>query len=401
MTEPSVLPTQPTTRQCPFDPPAEYREIRERTPVARMRLPEGATGVVVTGSAEVRTVFTDPRFGASSRPIQRDASQPAPTGTLTEGRALPGMFVTMDAPEHTRYRRLLAGRFTVRRMRALVPRIQEIVTEHLDAMAAAGGPLDLVTDYAMPIPSLVICELLGVPYADRAEFHRNSMLATDTDVDRATGQQARGELARYIHSLVRAKHERPTTDLLGELVTEGELSDAELTGIGVLLLIAGHETTANMIALATMALLAHPEQLALLRGHPDILDGAVEELLRHLTIVQFGMRRIAHEDVELGGTRIRAGETVVAMMSPANRDPAQFPGDPDVLALDREPRPHLAFGHGPHGCLGQQLARAELKVALPALFERFPDLRLHRPLADIPMRTTSSTYGPRELLVTW
>ncbi|XVQ07226.1 cytochrome P450 [Spirillospora sp. CA-255316] len=395
----SVLPTQPTARRCPFDPPEEYREIRERTPIARMMLPDGLVGTVVTGYDQVRAVLTDPRFGANRR-------QGRPGDTITDHNApppqrSPGVFIMMDAPEHTRFRRLLTGKFTVRRMRQLAPMIERFASERLDAMERADGPVDLVREYALPIPSLVICELLGVPYADRDDFQRNSSTMVDLDSSNELVQKAHAETARYIYGLVQAKHAHPTDDLLSDLVTSGELTDEELTGVGLLLLVAGHETTANMIALSTMCLLANPGQLARLRRDPALIDGAVEELLRYLTILQFGMRRTAREDIELDGVHIPAGSTVVVVLSAANRSPEHFPGDPDKLEIDREYGPHLAFGHGIHQCLGQQLARVELKVALTALFERFPNLRLELPVSEVPMRDSSIAYGPRELQVSW
>ena len=223
--------------------------------------------------------------------------------------------------------------------------------------------------------------------------------------DGPTLVRVRQEMEQYMLDLVRAKRLQPADDLLSGLIAregdpEGALSDDELVSIGNLLLVAGHETTANMLALGTLALLEHPGQLAALRADPSLIDGAVEELLRYLTIVQFGVMRTVTEDVEVGGRCIRAGKPIVASLAAANRDPQHF-SEPDVLDLSRAYSPHLAFGHGVHQCLGQQLARVEMKVGFAALLERFPSLRLAVPLQDVRMRDDMFIYGVHALPVTW
>ncbi|UKY51242.1 cytochrome P450 [Streptomyces inhibens] len=398
MTNTQPTRTQPTVRTCPFDPPEEYGALREQAPVTQVTLPDGVTGWLVTRYEDVRTVLSDPRFSAkrtllrTGGPAMNDAPVP-PTP--------PGMFILMDAPEHTRFRRLLTGRFTVRRMRQLVPAVEKIVAEQLEAMASAEGPVDLVQAFALPVPSLVICELLGVPYADREEFQRNSATFLRLDSSPEEFQQAQAAIRGFIHQLAVAKRENPTDDILSELAHSGELTDEELAGVGMLLLIAGHETTANMIALGTMCLLRNPEQLGALRADPSLMDGVVEELLRHLTIIQFGLRRTALEDVELHGHQIKEGSLVVASLASGNRDAAHFTDDPERLDVGRPHSPHLAFGHGIHQCLGQQLARVEMKAALSALLDRFPTLRLAVPVEQVPMRDNMLVYGVHELPVTW
>ncbi|MEU1623841.1 cytochrome P450 [Streptomyces sp. NPDC020096] len=398
MTNTQSTTTQPTVRTCPFDPPEEYRALREQDPITQVTFPDGATGWLVTRYEDVRTVLADPRFSAKRRimragaPAAQDAPVPPPA---------PGMFIMMDPPEHARFRRLLAGQFTVRRMRQLAPAVERIVAEQLDAMAKAEGPVDLVQAFALPVPSLVICELLGVPYADREEFQRNSATIVRIDASAEEFQQAQKAMRGYIHQLVVAKRENPTDDILSDLVRSGELTDEELAGVGVLLLIAGHETTANMIALSTMCLLRNPDQLAALRANASLMDSAVEELLRYLTVIQFGLRRTALEDVELHGHQIKEGSLVVASLSSGDRDATHFADAPEQLDVGRPYSPHLAFGHGIHQCLGQQLARVEMKAALSALLERFPTLRLAVPVEQIPMRDNMLVYGVHELPVTW
>ncbi|MFD0164825.1 cytochrome P450 [Streptomyces decoyicus] len=395
-TQPAARP-QPTVRTCPFDPPQEYRTLREEAPITPVTFPDGTNGWLVTRHADVRAVLSDQRFGANRRPARAAA---LPAGTPLPPPS-PGMFIMMDAPEHTRIRRLLTGQFTVRRMRQLAPAVERIVAEHLDAMASAEQPVDLVQAFALPIPSLVICELLGVPYEDRADFQRNSSTMLRLDASQEEVQQAHLAMNRHIHELVLAKRARPTDDILSGLVQEGSLTDEEMAGVGALLLLAGHETTANMIALGTMCLLGNPGQLAALRADASLWDNAVEELLRYLTIIQFGLRRVVREDLELDGHHIEAGTTVLASLTSGNRDAEQFTGDPDQLDVRRQYSPHLAFGHGVHQCIGQQLARVEMKAALSALLDRFPTLRLAVPADQVPMRDDMIIYGVHALPVTW
>ncbi|MDH6123999.1 cytochrome P450 [Kitasatospora sp. GP82] len=395
----------PTRRSCPFDPPPEYERLREQEPVSPLAFPDGKVGWLLTRHEDVRALLADERFSSdrlrASLPVRAFRGRPEDFGPRS------GMLLTMDPPEHTRYRRMLTRYFTVRRMRALAPRIEQVVADHLDAMERGGPPVDLVSAFARPIPSLVICELLGVPYTDRDRFQgwTSTLLRIELEEDEALA--ARDALHGYMRDLVAAKRAHPDDALLSNLIArddgedpEVDLTDEELSGIGRLLLVAGHETTANMLALGTYTLLSHPGQLRALREHPEGIERAVEELLRYLTIVQFGIVRVAREDVEIGGRSIRAGETVLASLAAANRDPEHF-ADPEELDLDREPSQHVAFGHGFHQCLGQQLARVEMEIAFPALLRRFPTLRLAVPPEQVPMRDDMFIYGVHALPLTW
>ncbi|MEU7838061.1 MULTISPECIES: cytochrome P450 [unclassified Nonomuraea] len=378
---------------CPFDPP---EALTRRQPLSRLAFPDGHIGWLVTGHALVRAVLADPRF-SSRHELMRSPMPEA--GTMDQPPAAPpGMFIGMDPPEHTRYRGLLTAKFTVRRMRLLTERVEQITAELLDAMEQQGPPVDLVTAYAQPIPALMICELLGVPSAGRESFQRHAATVNDNDTTLEERYGAFAALQETLRELVLAKRAEPTDDLLSDLTT-GDLTDEELTNIGALLLGAGLDTTANMLALGTFALLSHPGQLAALRADPGITDQAVEELLRYLSIVHSGMRT-ALEDVELDGHLIKAGDTIVVSALAANRDPAKF-ADPDLLDLRRDAAGHTSFGHGVHQCLGQQLARVEMRVAFPALVTRFPTLRLAIPPEDVPLRDHSDVYGVHRLPVTW
>jgi cytochrome P450 len=391
---PSVAALPLTRRpECPFDPPDELTQLREQHPVSRLAFRDGHEGWLATNYSLVRMLMADPRFSARHELMHN----PFPDATPGElPAAPPGFFTALDPPEHTRYRRLLAGKFTVRRMAQLTSRVEQITADHLDAMAGHGPPADLVQAFAYPIPALTICALLGVPHADHELFQRLATVnARDTPIEDVIA--AVTALRDYVRDLVTAKRAQPTDDLLSELTTT-DLSQEELEGVGTVLLASGLDTTANMLALGAYALLRHPDQLAALRADPDITDSAVEELLRYLSIIHTGVKA-ALVDVELDGQLIRAGDTVAIAINSANRDPERFP-DPDTLDLKRRASGHLAFGHGIHQCIGQQLARVELRAALPALVARFPGLRLAAGPSEIPLRT-GSIYGVQELPVTW
>jgi cytochrome P450 len=390
-------PLLPTVRPagCPFDPPAELARLREQQPLSRMAYPDGHVGWLATGHAVARGVLADPRFSSRYELMH----YPFPGGAISEVPPAPiGDLTGIDPPEHTRYRRLLAGKFTVRRMRQLTERVEEITTAHLDAMEGHGPPVDLVRAFAQPIPALMICELLGVPGTDQETFQGHAAVVNDQTASAEEQYAAYGALQGYVYELVVAKRAAPTDDLLSDLTTS-DLTDEELAGIGTFLLGAGLDTTANMLALGTFALLTHPDQLAALRADPAIADHTVEELLRYLSIAHTGVRS-ALEDVELAGQLIRAGDSVTLSIQAANRDPERFP-DPDTLDVRRRATGHLAFGHGVHQCLGQQLARVELRVALPALITRFPTLRLAVPPEGVPVRTNSDVHGVHQLPVAW
>lgn len=346
---------------------------------------------MITGYDLVRSVLADPRF-SSRKDLLNVVDFEIPP-------APPGEFLLMDDPQHSRYRKPLVGKFTARRMRLLTERIEQITTDCLDAMEKAGPSADLVTAFAKPIPTIIICELLGVPYEDRASFQEQ----IDKFMNGETGDEelmaAYTATQTYLAELVAAKRANPTDDVLSEL-TDSDLTDEELQGISLILLAAGFDTTANMLSLGTFALLQNPEQLAALRADPALIDQAVEELLRYLSVAKSFMRT-ALEDVEVGGQTIEAGTTVVLSYNTANRDPERYP-DPHTLDLGRDSGGHLAFGHGIHLCLGAQLARIEMRVAFSALLGRFPTLRLAVPAEDVALRPeTADIYGVKSLPVTW
>jgi cytochrome P450 len=395
------LATLPLRRTCPFSPPAEYSQLRDRAPVSRVALPGGATAWALTRHQDIRAMLTDPRFSS-------DRSHPCFPTLIERRQQLPDSLrltlISMDPPAHGPARRAVAGEFTVRRMEALRPRIQQIVDEHLDVMLAGPRPADLVKALALPVPSLVICELLGVPY-DNHDFFQSralTLLRRSTPVEQRL--RARDELRSYLDELVSRKEQALTDDLLGRQVSKqrdtGAASHDELVSLGLLLLIAGHVTTANMISLGTLALLEHPGDITAIREDAAKTPGAVEELLRYFTIAEFAMSRVATADVEIGGILIRAGEGVVALANSANRDPEAF-DHPDELDIGRNARHHVAFGFGAHQCLGQNLARIELQIVFDTLLRRAPGLRLAAGIEELPFADDGGLYGLYALPVTW
>jgi cytochrome P450 len=363
---------------------------------------DGSTPWLITRHADTRAILADPRVSADVR----RAGFPHSSAAARARRVRAGSFIGMDDPEHARLRRMVTGTFAIRRIETLRPSIQKIVDERIDALLAGPRPVDLVQAFALPVPSLVICHLLGVPYADHDFFQRRArvLVGRDQTVERALAAQ--DELTEYLDAVIAGKLLEPADDLLsrlaGEHVVTGELSRHDAAQMAVLLLIAGHETTANMIALGTLALLEHPDQLAALRDtdDPALIAGAVEELLRYLTITHSGRRRVALQDIEIDGQTIRAGEGIVLAGDVANRDEDAF-AEADRLDVHRDARGHLAFGFGVHQCLGQPLARVELQIVYGTLYRRLPGLQLAVPLEQIPFKHDSNVYGVYELPVTF
>jgi cytochrome P450 len=408
-TENAAIPVQ--LRRDHFDPAAELLRLRQEAPVARTEIAVGQVMLpawLVTRYDDVRAVLGDStRFSNSSRVLFDRAAEIAADVRALLPAERQGMLLAYDPPDHTRLRRTLTGQFTVRRMAELEPRVAAIVEDHLEAMERRGRerpgePVDLMQAFALPVPSLVICELLGVPYEDRADFQRRSSVQIDLSLSFAERMAAAAEAHEYMATLVAAQRRTPGDNLIGLLVREhgDALEDDELIGVASLLLIAGHETTASMIGLGTLLLLRHPAQLEALQRGDVPVDDAVEELLRHLTIVHTGFTRTALVDMELDGRQIRAGDAVICSLPLANRDD-QLGDHLDDLDLSREPTTHLAFGHGIHHCLGAPLARMEMRLAFPALLRRFPALRLAVPFEQVDFRAAFFVYGLQSLPVTW
>lgn len=387
----------PRASGCPFDPPPRLQELQEETPLTVVQLPDGKRAWLVTRYADQRKLLADKRVSAD---INRPGHPNKPDGETVELS-----FIMMDDPEHSRLRRMVTAPFMIKRIEAMRPAVQRIVDEAIDALLAGPKPVDLVEALALPIPSLVICDLLGVPYSDHDLFQQHSKTIIKRDVPREESRASHGALIDYLTGLVAEKRRAPQDDLLSQLGTRvdaGELTENDAAQLGVLLLIAGHETTANMIALGTALLLQNPEQLDKLRApHGEELDKtATEELLRYLNITHGGRKRVALEDIEIAGEVIEAGDGLIMANDIGNRDPEAF-DEPGVLDIERDARRHVAFGFGIHQCLGQPLARLELQVVYGTLYQRIPSLALAVDIADVPFKHDGNVYGVYELPVTW
>ncbi|WP_348728606.1 cytochrome P450 [uncultured Mycolicibacterium sp.] len=405
MTEAPAADTAPPPlhmRRNGFDPIPELARIRDTDGVRTVTNAFGMTVYLVTRHDDVKTVLSDHARFSNSRPPGFVAPGAPQLSDEEQSRARAGNLLGLDPPEHQRLRRMLTPEFTIRRIRRLQPRIVEIVDAQLDALAAAGPPADLVEHFALPVPSLVICELLGVPYADRDDFQRRSARQLDLSISIPERLDLARQGRAYMATLVDGARRSPGDDILGMLVRQHgtELTDDELIGIAGLLLLAGHETTSNMLALATLALLRHPDQLAAVRDNPAAVAPAVEELLRWLSIVHAAVPRITTTEVEIAGTVIPPGQLVFASLPAGNRDPA-FISAPDALDISRGALGHLAFGHGVHHCLGAPLARMEMQIALPALPRRFPTLAPAEDFEDVAFRSFHFIYGLKSLEVNW
>ncbi|MFD0020807.1 cytochrome P450 [Streptomyces sp. NPDC058382] len=380
------------------DPYPVYARLRARGPVHRVRMPAGTPAWLVVGYEEGRAALADQR-------LSKQWSSASPALGVSQVASGTSMLST-DAPVHTRLRKLVTREFTPRRMQQLVPRVREMTDELLDTMLALPGRrTDLVESLAFPLPMSVICELLGVPFLDRRAFRTWSNIAVSS-IDAAERRKATADMSGYLAGLLDDKREQPGDDLMSALIhtadEEGDrLSAEELMGMAWLLLVAGHETTVNLISNGVLALLTHPEQLAALRADPGLIDNAVEEMLRYAGPVETPTYRFTTGPFEIGGTVIPGGgELVLIAMADANRDPERYP-DADRFDITRDARGHVAFGHGIHYCLGAPLARIEAAVAIGSLLERCPELALDTDPEALAWRTGMLIRGPEGLPVRW
>jgi len=357
---------------------------------------QGHVTWVVSRYRDIRAALVDTRLSAET----------IPDSMKQQSDDVAVIFPRTDDPEHNRLRRMMTGDFTVKRAKEMQPQVQALVDGFLDDMIAGGPPTDLVSAFALPLPSLVISLLLGVPYEDLERFQHYSTVGLDSQSTEGQRLEAVGAMFGYLAELVARKEKEPGDDLISRLINDhvlsGELSRATAAMNGMILLQAGHETTASMIALGTVALLEQPEVYARLGAtdHPQEIADIVEELLRYLSIVHSLVDRVALEDIELGGQLIRAGDSVLMNLPAGNWDPDFIP-DPESFDPDRSVRGHLAFGYGVHQCIGQHLARLELQLALSTLARRLPRLRLAVPPEQLRFRNEQGIYDIAELPVTW
>ncbi|MFD3747345.1 cytochrome P450 [Nocardia sp. NPDC058633] len=396
------LPSFPMERTCPFSPPPAYAELRANEPVSKVKMALSGREVwVATTHEDVREVLSSPSTSSSVKLPGYPLQFPVPDEVL-QTMELP--LVAMDGEEHAVRRRALIPELSFKRMQALRPRIQEVVDEHIDAMLAKGGPLDLVEALAIPVPSLLFCELMGVPLEETDTFRAFAETTVKSDVTPEEVGAATQQMDVYLDKLVTEKAENNTDDLLGRIIARnsksGTLKQGDIVALGRMLLFGGFDTITNMIALGVTTLLAHPEQLAEIKADPSLTPNAIEELLRYLSIADSATGRVALADMELSGVTIRAGEGIIALNGSANRDGNVF-DDPDTFDIHREIKVHSAFGHGSHQCPGASLVRVELEIVFDTLFRRIPELRLAVPQDELPFKSHTMIYGMHALPITW
>lgn len=397
MTASVPMPHNRRPARCPFRPDPGLERLRDdpelpRVPSFNPQLGE-FDAVLVTRFDEVRQVLADARYEAGFA-----FDRTGPRTVMNQ----PGILLNYDGSEHTHYRRMLSGAFTVKRVRSLAPAIRRVVDERLDALEQAGPGADLIETFAGPVPLLVICELLGIPAEDRDGVQRRSAVGTDVASSLQTQLENFAAMAAYMGDLIRRQRAEPGDNILGDLIRKhgDELSDDELIGMGNSILVAGHETVSSMIGLSTLALLRDPGQLAIVRDDEGAATGAVEELLRLLSVAPPLVRQ-ASTDLELGGRPVKAGERVLLSTLAAHHGTEAVSDEPGRLDVRRRPVAHLAFGYGAHQCIGQQLARLELQIALPALLRRLPGLRLGVDFDAVEYRDDALVFGVARLPVTW
>lgn len=388
---------------CPFAPPPGVMELAAQAPLSRVRIWNGTTPWLVTGYEVARALFADSRVSVDDRNTGFPHWNEHMLSTVYKR---PRSVFTSDAEEHTRFRRMLSRPFTFKRVEGLRPYIQRVTDECIDAMLAGPQTADVVSQLALPVPTQVISEMLGVPYEDHEFFQHHANVGLARNASAEDGQKGAMSLHGYLIDLVKKKMENPAEDAISDLaerVTAGEISVKEAAQLGTGLLIAGHETTANMIGIGVLALLENPEQAAVLRDtdDPKVIANAAEELMRYLSIIQNGQRRVALEDIEIAGVTIKANDGIILDLAPANWDAAAF-ADPDKLNLTRDnAREELGFGYGRHQCVGMQLARAELQIVFHTLLRRIPTMRLAIPFDEVPFKHDRLAYGVYSLPITW
>jgi cytochrome P450 len=392
----------PWHRPDPLREPPEYARLRRDAPVSTARLRTGLTATVVTRYEDVRDLMADPRASSGRWHAGFPFYIPVPPQFRSDAG-----FLGLDPPEHTVQRKLavMSGEFTKVRVRAIQPRLREIVDRCIDNMLAAGPPADLVRMLALRVPLTAVCGILGIPESDHDFLHDHTDILLSGDSTPRQRLAAMEEVNAFLEGLVARRHREPGEDLISRMIVryrnEGIFNRRDVVNNLRLMINAGHETTASMIALGVLTLLRHPDQLELLKADPEgLAEGTVEELLRFITPGDLATCRVAATDIELHGVTVPAGQGIILLGLSANRDPAAF-DDPDRFDIRRGARQHLAFGNGPHHCIGAELARAELTTVFTLLFQRIPGLRLVKPWNELRFKDGSVVYSVYELPVAW
>jgi cytochrome P450 len=394
------IPLYPMPRTSPLHPAGELAVLQETEPISKVRLWNGLEAWLFTRHADVKTILSDVRVSADSeRP-----GYPQVSPAVAETREQFPTFLQMDPPEHAFYRRMVTMAFSVKASEARRAETEQIVDDAIDAMLGLDPPVDFIEEFALVVPSTVISTILGVPYEDHDFFQSRSKTLVSGHTTHEEARIATDEMRKYLDNLVTAKDRHPGDDLLSKLIVQhmraGEITHDQVVATARLLLTGGHDTTASMIGLGTLALLLNPDELAQLRADRSLLRNSIEEMLRFFTITHIGRRRIANDTIPIGGCTVMRDEGIIAAAEIANRDPRIFT-DPNAFDVDRDTTHHIAFGFGPHQCLGQNLARVELQVVFDKLIDRIPTLRLAAPLDELAFKEQSIVYGLEALPVTW
>ncbi|QKV94247.1 cytochrome P450 [Streptomyces sp. NA02950] len=398
----SEAPFFPAARTCPFSAPPQHAEFREAGGLHKVTIWDGSQHWLATRHDDVRAVLGSQSFSADVR----HPKYPLDWSTQREEQG--GLFLRLDDPEHARLRQMLTREFSVKRTRAMRDELLRITDELIDKILAKDSPIDFVQEFALALPSRAICLVLGVPYEDREVFQKHADLGADLTATHEERVQGQLEAIAYYTDLIERKRREPGDDMISRLLADHSGPDGfppeTMPGLVAILTGAGHETTANMLGLGLTALLVNPDQRERLIAHPELAASTVEEMLRYWSIVAVNPRRVALEDVEIGGQLVREGEGVIVSLVAGNHDPRVFDTDEcpaDRLDIGRNPRNHVAFGFGTHQCLGQNLARVEMEVAWPRLFERIPGLRLAVAEDELDFKSETAVYGLKSLPVTW
>jgi cytochrome P450 len=398
----SEIVTYPILRTTPPEPPAILKELRLEGPLARVRTWDGNLAWVVTRFKDVRAVLTDKRFSESPRSPGYPTFSAARKALVTGDSLLP----QTQGEHHLRLRRILTRVFAVKRVEAQRPIVRDIATRLIDELITAGGPVDLVSKFAMRVPMITISGMLGLPDEDHEFLQEKSRLRIRLDVAPSVPLEATRAMAEYFDRVLREREQSPSEadDILSRFardhIATGEMTHEEAVNVAYQLVQGGHETTANTIALGTLQLIQNPDQLQALLAEPALVKGAVEEMLRYQTVVQHSIARVAIEDAQIGGEWVRKGEGIFALLTAADHDPEAFP-EPERFNIRRAERNHVAFGFGVHQCIGQQLARMELQEVFSTLFQRLPGLRLAVPFEELKFRSNETNFGVDSLPLTW
>jgi cytochrome P450 len=398
MVQATLPDTYPVPREDPLAPASAYQRIRTEEPIRKMRLSvDGSTAWIVTRHEDARAVLRDPRFSSNH-------SRQGYPGRVVVRPPGPGVLTMTDPPDHSRVRKVLAHELRPNRVQALVPAIERAADSLLTRMASGAQPADLVDRYALPFALHSLCALLGAAPEDMGVFRRVTAVMDDRSTPAEVRQQARDGLVEFLKSLAREKEQNPGEDLMSRLVHEhesaGSLTREETIGLVTLLSLVGFESVANQIALAVVTLHEYPQWRGSVAQGGGELHRFVEELLRHQTVIDLGVRRVALEDLTIGGQLIREGEGVIVYLAAANRDPKVYP-NAERFDVSRGGEGHLSFGYGIHQCTAAMLALTELRIGISRLLERLPELRLAVPIEQLRFRQNMFVHGVHELPVAW